>query len=270
MVETNGPRLAKWPFWLGDVLLLAAAGWMAFRPGPGWEVWQMAMLTACVALGAWLAVTPFLVEFRAAVRFAEGDRLRDTVEQIRALSAVGDQVAAATARWQSVQESADKTAKTAREISDFLAAEARNFAESMAKTRDAEVRNLRLEVEKWQRGEAEWLQTLIRLLDQVFALHAAAVRSGQPALIEQLSRFQSVCRDLARRRGLVAIEAAAGTAFDPDRHALTEGATAVENGKVSQMLAPGYSYQGQVVRKPLVAVAASEGGAAAGAPNAQS
>jgi molecular chaperone GrpE (heat shock protein) len=206
----------------------------------------------CVVVGAWLAVIPFLVEFRAAVRFAEANRLACAVDQIQALSAVGDQVAAATGRWQGVQETADRTARTAQEIADRLTAEARGFAESMAKAHDAEIRNLRLEVEKMQRTEAEWLQTLVRLLDQVFALHSAALRSNQPGLIEQLTRFQGACRDIARRRGLAALDPAPGTTYDDSRHDLPEGVAPVEQGTVAQLAAPGYTYQGQLIRKPIV------------------
>jgi molecular chaperone GrpE (heat shock protein) len=258
MPALNRVHLAKWPFLVGDGLLLAVAGWLVLRPGVSWDLWQTGWLVVCVGVGAWLAVLPFIMEFRASAHFAEADRLASTVERIKSFGALGDQVAAATARWQSVQEAADKTAKAAQEITDRLTAEARGFAESMARAHDAEVRNLRLEVEKWQRTEAEWLQTLVRLLDQVFALHLAAVRSNQPGLIEQLTRFQGACRDIARRVGVMVLEVAPGAPYDSKQHQLPEGVTAGEQATVSQMAAPGYSYQGQIIRQPMVLLQAPE------------
>jgi hypothetical protein len=55
--------------------------------------------------------------------------------------------------------------------------------------------HLRLEIEKLRRGEGEWLQVMVRVLDHVQALHLAGQRSGQRNLIEQLTHFQNSCRD---------------------------------------------------------------------------
>jgi hypothetical protein len=60
----------------------------------------------------------------------------------------------------------------------------------MQKMNDSEKAALRLEVEKLRRGEVEWLQVLVRILDHVFVLHAAAMRSGQPKLAEQITNFK--------------------------------------------------------------------------------
>ena len=131
----------------------------------------------------------------------EANGLASTVNQIKGLTQVGEQVAVATGRWQTVQEAADKTARAAKEMSDQITAEARHFAETMEKARDAEVRNLRLEVEKLHRAEGDWLKTLIWMLDHTYALYSAGMKSGQPGLANQLGQFQNACRDAARRSG---------------------------------------------------------------------
>jgi molecular chaperone GrpE (heat shock protein) len=95
------------------------------------------------------------------------------------------------------------------------------------------------------------------MLDHVYALHVAGVRSGQPNLIEQLGNFQNACRDAARRVGLVPHVPAAGSPFDPDLQQLADpDAPAPVPALIDQTLACGYTVQGQWVRKPLVAVAA--------------
>jgi molecular chaperone GrpE (heat shock protein) len=252
MSEPSAPGLKKWPFLVGDVLLLGVAAWLALRPGPHLALWHDGFVVGCVALGAWLAALPFLVEHRTAVQLAEASGLASTVGQIKGLQTVGEQVAAATARWQAVQEAAGQTARTAREITDQITAEARNFADSMQKARDAEVRHLRLEVEKFQRAERDWLQVLVRVLDHVYALHSAGLRSGQPALAAQLTQFQNACRDATRRIGLTPLEAVPGAPFDEQLHQLAEGTAPTAGAVIGETLATGYSYQGQQLRRSLV------------------
>jgi molecular chaperone GrpE (heat shock protein) len=252
MTERTAPKLHKAPFLIGDALLLGVAAWLVLHPGPPLDLWHHALVAACVALGAWLGVAPFQSEFNAAVQLAEAEGLATTVEQISQLKTVGDQIAAATARWQVVQEAADKTAKSAKDVADQIAAEARTFAETMQKMHDVEVRNLRLEVEKSHRAEGEWLQVAVRTLDHVHALHAAGVRSGQAPLMEQLGRFQNACRDVARRVGLAVLAPSPGEPFDRQVHQLAEGKPAAEGGEIAEVLAPGYTFQGQLLRRPLV------------------
>ncbi len=254
MTGPSAPRLNKAPFLAGDLLLLAAAAWLALRPGPQLDALHSVLVVGCVALGAWLAVLPFLSEHQAAVRLAEGQGLASTVEQIRELKSAAEQVAGATARWQGVQESANQTAKTAKEIADQITTEARGFSETMQKVHDAEVRNLRLHVEKLQSAEGEWVQVVVLLLDHVYALHSAAVESGQAALIEHLTRFQNACRDVVRRVGLVPQEATAGTPFDEHLHQVPEGMKAEPGAVITRTVATGFSYQGRLLRRALVMV----------------
>jgi molecular chaperone GrpE (heat shock protein) len=254
MTGSSAPRLNKAPFLAGDLLLLGAAAWLALRPGPPLDAWHSALVAGCVALGAWLGALPFLKEHEAAVRLAEGQGLAATVEQIQELKSVGQQVSEATARWQGVQDTVGQTARTAKEMADQLAAEARRVTESMQQTHDAEVRNLRLQVEKLQAAEGDWLQVLVLLLDHVFALYSAGVESGQPSLVEHLTRFQNACRDAARRLGLVPLEAASGTVFDERIHQLPEGIEPRPGAVIARTVATGFTYQGRLLRRMLVAL----------------
>ena len=252
MPQDTNPSLNKLPFLVDDALLVLTAAWLATSVGPGLDPWRLGLVAVCVALGAWLGALPFILEHRAQVRLAEASGLADTVEQVKGLQTVGSQVAEATARWQSVQASADKTAATAKEIATQITTEARHFAETMQKAHDAEIRNLRLEVEKMRRSEGDWLQVIVRMLDNVYALYSAGVHSGQPGLVEQFTQFQNTCRDAARRVGLVAVEAVPDAPFDKQVHQLPEGVNPVEGGRIAQTLATGYTYQGQFVRPVLV------------------
>jgi len=260
MSDQSTPGVPKWPFYLGDLLLLLAAGLIYWQgdhaPWQGhlrflpWEAWA---LVTCVALGAALGVWPHLLAHRAAVRLAEAQHLDHAVLQVQNIETVARQISSATANWQAVQDDATKAVQAAREIAESMATEARAFQDFLAKANETEKNHLRLEVEKLHRAEAEWLQVLTRILDHTYAIHLAAVRSGQPGLIEQLGHFQRACRDAARRVGLVPFVAPPGEPYDPKTHQLSDAnAPLPPEPVVADTLATGIRYQGQVARLPLV------------------
>jgi len=253
MINGTGAKIAKWPFLVGDALLVGLAAVILFRSESALSVWQMAVCIVAVGGGAWLAVTPFLVEYRAAFRLAESARLQTVLERFANLEAISGQIKNATAHWQTAQEQANRTVTTADNIADRLGAEAKAFTEFLQKANDTEKANLRLEIEKLHRAEGEWLQVVTRILDHVFALHQAAVRSAQSTLIEQLGQFQNACRDTARRLGLVPFAAPPDGVFDEKIHQLVDPQeVAPTDSRVAETIATGYTYQGQLLRRALV------------------
>lgn len=230
---------------------------------------RMVLAVFCVAAGALMGVIPFLLEYRALVRLAEADGLATVVSEVRQLEELAGYIRNATAQWQTVQEQADKTAGAAKGIVERMAAEVQAFSEFMQRVNDSEKATLRLEVEKLRRGEGEWLQILVRMLDHVYALYVAALRFGQPNLIEQLTHFQNACRDAARRVGLVPFLADIDKPFDAQVHQLPDGNGKPPDGAVvSQTLATGYTFQGRLLRPALVRLRGEEASetASTGAP----
>jgi molecular chaperone GrpE (heat shock protein) len=202
---------------------------------------------------------PFLLEYRAAVRFAEANELTTVVAQVQQLRSIGEQVRLATSQWQSVHEHSGKTVAAAKEVMERMVAEAQAFADFMQKANDSEKSHLRLEVEKLRRSEGDWLQVAVRMLDHIYALTLAGMRSGQPGLREQLGKFQFACYDAARRIGLVPLEAKPGEAFDTQTHQLpSEQEEPPVNAVVAETLATGYTFQGQVLRLPVVSVTTAQ------------
>ena len=140
-----------------------------------------------------------------------------------------------------------------RDMADRLSADAKDFAESVKKANDGEKQTLRLECEKLKRNEGEGLKIMTALLDHVYALYSAGVRSGQQNVIQQLSGFQMACRDVVRRVGLVPIEATVGDPFDPNVHQVHDSDQEPQPGTpITGALATGYSFQGQMLRPALV------------------
>jgi molecular chaperone GrpE (heat shock protein) len=253
MSDLIAPKLSKWPFLLGDGLLVGMACFITYQSRPVLGHWELCFVVLCIVGGALLGIAPFLLEYDARVKVAEASGLTTVVSQLKNLEGLAGQISGATGLWQNAQDAADKTARSAGEIAERMTTEVQSFTEFMQRANDSERATLRLEVEKLRRAEADWLQVLVRTLDHVFALHQGALRSGQPALIEQVSNFQNACRDAARRVGLTPFAAQEAEPFDAQRHQLIEeGATPPPDAVVSDTVATGYTFQGRLVRPALV------------------
>jgi molecular chaperone GrpE (heat shock protein) len=256
MRDQMEPKIAKWPFLLGDVLLLGAAGFIVYRNTLPMGPWQTGFIFLCVASGAWLAIMPFLLEYRVVAKLAEAQALATVVAQIQKLEALAGQIGGATGQWQQIQQDAGKAAAAAKEIADRMGQEVQAFSQFMQKTDDGEKATLRLEVDKLRRAEADWLQVLVRMLDHVYALHVGALRSGQPNLIENLTSFQNACRDAARRVGLTPFQPDPAEPFNAERHQLANGdGPAPAEARVGETVATGFTFQGRLLRPALVRLA---------------
>jgi molecular chaperone GrpE (heat shock protein) len=256
MNKTSEWKVPKWPFLLADAVLIVAAAvsvWNARHPISAMEI---ALVAGCVALGSFLACLPFILDYRAMGKLIELNALGEVSEKIQDLKNFTAQVSAVTDQWARVHETtqgnAEKTVVAARDISDRIAAEVRDFAEFQKKMNDAEKGALRLEVEKLRRIEGDWLQVVVRILDHIFSLHTAATRSGQPELAGQISHFQNACRDAARRVGLVPFATAPDEAFDAERHRAHGVENPPPDAVAAETLAPGMTFQGRLIRPALV------------------
>ena len=257
MTDQTAPKIAKWPFLAADVVLLGTAVFIAINAVAPLRASSIIPLALCVLAGAAVCVIPFLMEYRASTKVAEYKNFASSVQQIENVRNVANQITFATAQWQMVQEQAGKTITAAREISDRMTKEAQAFSEFMLKANDAEKTHLRLEVEKLHRNEGESIHTVVRILDHVYALYLAGVKSGQENLRTQLGNFQNACREAARRLGLVPFEAKADEVFDDKRHQLPDAkAKALPGAKVGETVATGFTFQGKVLRPAVVTLKA--------------
>lgn len=253
MLDRTPPPVPKWPFFVGDAVLLATAAFIYKQSHLPLGHWELAACVACIALGAAASLLPFVLDYRAATKALEADALGAVADKIQHLDRVAAQINAATREWENVQLQAEKIAGEARAITDRITAEARDFTQCMERMNDTEKATLRLEAEKLRRAETEWLQVLVHVLDHVHALLAAAARANQPRVLEQLTRFQAACHDAARRVGVVPFVPAPGERFDPQRHQPADMEAPPPDGAVvSEVLAAGFTWQGRLVRPALV------------------
>ena len=255
MNDVTNWKVPKWPFLLGDALLMVFSYFFILHSPLPIRHWEIA--AGCVAVGAILGVIPFILDYRAIGRALEVNALGAVAEKIQNLEKLAAQISSATNQWAGVQEivqgNSDKTVAVTKEIADRMAEEIRLFSEFMKKMNDSERATLRLEVEKLRRGELEWLQVLVHILDHVFALHTAAVRSGDVKFAAPITTFQNACRDTARRLGLTPFAAGPDEPFNAERHQVAGGKEAPPAGAVvAETIGPGYTFQGRLLRLALV------------------
>lgn len=256
MNDTANWKVPKWPFLLGDAFLMVFGYFFVLHSPLPIRHWEIA--AGCVALGAILGVIPFILDYRAMGKALEVNALSSVADRIQDLERVTALISSATNEWMSAQTQAEKTSTGAKEIADKMADEARQFAKVMQKLNDSEKSALRLEIEKLRRAEADWLQVLVRILDHVFALNAAAERSGQPRVAEQMTQFQNACRDVAQRVGLVPFAATPDELFDAKRHqAVNTESEPPAGAVVAETVGAGFTYQGKLLRPALVRLRAA-------------
>ena len=266
-------KVPKWPFFVVYAVMLGFAYFFILRAPQSMRHWELA--AACVAFGAVSSLIPFYLDYRAMGKVLEINALGEVGEKMQNLETLSAQIGSATSHWAIIQETvqteAGKTTSAARQIAEQMAAEARQFSEFMQKMNDSEKSTLRLEVEKLRRAEGESLQILVRILDHVFALHTAAVRTGDPKFAEPITNFQNACRDTVRRIGLTPFVATPDEKFNAELHQVAGSKEKpAADAVVAETVGVGYTFQGKLLRPALVRVRETNATAAKPAPIAES
>jgi molecular chaperone GrpE (heat shock protein) len=245
-------KIPKWPFLLAQILLLGFAYFIVWHSPHPISKWEIIACFATAAAGAIAGILPFVLDYRVMGKFIEAEALGEVAEKIQNLKVVATQISSATNEWLNVHTQAEKISNGSKEIADRMAGEIRQFSEFMQKMNDSEKATLRLEAEKLHRNEGEWLQTVVRILDHIYALHCAASRSGQPQLATQIENFQNACRGTARRMGVTPFIAAPDEPFDAERHQAVGDAKPSDGAVVAETVGTGYTFQGKLLRPAIV------------------
>jgi molecular chaperone GrpE (heat shock protein) len=253
MNDATNWKVSKWPFLLGDALLLAFAYFIVWKSPHPIARGDIILCVSLSAIGSIVGCIPFFLDYRAFLKVVEANALGAVAEKIQNLEQLAAQISSATNEWTNAQTQAEKTSAGAREIAEKMAAEVRQFSEFMQKMNDSEKATLRLEADKLRRGELEWLQVLVRILDHVFALHAAAVRSDNSNFADPITNFQNACRGTARRIGLTPFVAEPDESFDAEKHQVAGSKEKPPEGSiVAETVAVGYTFQGKLLRPAIV------------------
>lgn len=266
--ETSNPSASdKAPFVVTDlVLILTAVGILTFTQHPlsGSAIWTITLL---VASGAWIAVTPWIMEQRSKTRLAELDGLKGVEESIQKMNSFSDGVNSALLSLSNVQEIAQASAKRAAEAEEKIAQYGQDFEERFTKAANYEKSALQLEIDKLKRIEKDWVSSASGMLDHILALASAGIHSGKPEIAEQMKRFRAACLDIASHAGIQPYMPAPTDLYDPEKHAVPPNApTPAAEAKIARVLAPGFIYQGVMTRKAMILTEDMEFTQEAGAP----
>jgi hypothetical protein len=96
MQETLPPQIPKWPFYLSDAILLAAAGFIVWQGTLPLGRWEILGSLCCVILGAVIAIFPFILEYQAITRLSEAVTLAEGLERIQHAQTIAQRIAEAT------------------------------------------------------------------------------------------------------------------------------------------------------------------------------
>src|SRR5208337_3279592 len=86
--------------------------------------WEAGGLIFCAAAGAGVLLTPFLLRSAQSRTLAQAQKLADAAAKIQNLEELANQISNSTEQWQAVQDGAAKTAQTASDLAQNMAAEA--------------------------------------------------------------------------------------------------------------------------------------------------
>jgi hypothetical protein len=157
--------LSKWPFYVGDGLLVGIA--LAIAILSGWQLsnWQVASCVMSVALGAALFVLPYVVEYN----MRRGEAVDDRSAEMRLLQAQLKRFEAALIACNERLEGLESAAGSARQYQLLAAAVDQKFADTAQV-----VDRLSAEITAMEGGQSEQLTVLTALQAQVAQLSADA------------------------------------------------------------------------------------------------
>lgn len=81
MTEGSDLKLPKWPFYLGDILLVSLALGILFLQKGVLTPWSILWVVISVALGAILFILPFILEFKGKIRLSRQEAFENEVDE---------------------------------------------------------------------------------------------------------------------------------------------------------------------------------------------
>lgn len=120
LLPADTPRLPKWPFLAGDIVLLGAACVIASQTRNPFAGTPLILIVACVALGAVLATVPFITDYARKQDEALDERQRSLEALARTVAASAEQISIAAAGLHGLAETATKNLKLAEQLPALL------------------------------------------------------------------------------------------------------------------------------------------------------
>ncbi len=220
MNPTLPPRPPKWPYFLGDALLLAVACFVAATAETPLSAPALSVVFGCVALGSVLAALPYLLDFLATQREAELEfQQKLEVQNQRLLHAV-ETLASTSGQLKSAHEAATRAVHAADTLPYRLQEKIAEFTAQLQERDDEDKAAMAKELETLRDAEGQRLAALVSTIQSATKDFAAVEQEARAALAE------------ARREAAEAapaIAAALGAATTRAEAAINQSATHTQN-----------------------------------------
>ena len=210
----EAPKLPKLPFLLGDGALLATAWYIARSSEVPLAPVNLLAIVGCVALGAILAVIPFVAEYGRKQEDALQERQNALEALSRTTATAAEQISIAASGLHTIAELAQKNLKAAEQIGPKLQEKINDFVRRADEALVAENEALTQEVNTLRASEAEKLETTsdkIRAAATELAKLEAATHKHLAAVSETLARLPALAEESAQKAASIHSETARST-----------------------------------------------------------
>lgn len=149
-----------WIFFLSDLALLAAAGFIAAQSSRPLSTQATFAIFACIFGGALIALVPLIARYERQKNEALDERQRELEALGRTVTASAEQISIATGGLNAVTEHAQKILKHAEQLQQKLHERIAEFHAGIVTASDAEKEEMAKELETLRASESERLQAI--------------------------------------------------------------------------------------------------------------
>jgi hypothetical protein len=189
MLPAETPKLSKWPFLLGDALLLGTAWLIADQARNPFSGQPLIWIVVCVVAAAVLGAVPFLADYARKQDEALDERQRGLEAISRTVAASAEQISIAANGLHELTELAQRNLKAAGQLGPGLEEKVAALKAELTATRDDERAALRKEIAALKAADLARVEAAVQQL----ARTAADVARAESDLKKQLSAAQELC-----------------------------------------------------------------------------
>jgi len=200
-LQAEDPPLNPWPFLVGDTALLATACLISSQASAPLTGPALVAIVGCVALGAVLAVLPFLLNYTRRQELALAERQREIAALAQTTTTSAEQISIAVASLHTIAENAARSIKLGEQLPHKIQEKINDFKSQLNEVAVTENEALAQEINTLRASETERLETAltgVRKTAADLAMIEAVSRKHLTELNESLARFVSSAEQAAR------------------------------------------------------------------------
>lgn len=189
MLPAETPKLPKWPFLLGDALLLGTAWLIADQVRNPFTGQPLIWIVVCVVAAAILGAIPFLADYARKQDEALDERQRGLDAIARTVAASAEQIGISANGLNELTQLAQKNLQAAAQLGPALEQKVTALKAELTATRDDDRAALRKEIAALRSVEAQRIEAAVQHLTKTAAEFARA----ETALQKQLAEVRELC-----------------------------------------------------------------------------